>query len=281
MLVAGNTAGDEGGYAGFAGYAAFGARVRAKRVPPSRAVKGLQSALRLLARAARDGRLSVGTDGRVGGRTVAAVNIAFTRHIGGGQAPAALRTGRLTAADVAKNAQTLGVLVLTEVKRRRAAAVTARRVPPPAGVRRPRRPMQPGTIVPGPRMGPMPGPGPDAGTMTPSEFAPDAAAAEAPAPETMTPPEFAPEAAAEEAPPARPEEAAAEEAPAEEAPAEEAAAEEAPAEGGGEEAPAEEAAETAGAVGGMSMGNKVVLSTTILGLFGGIGFGLWHMSKTA
>jgi lysozyme family protein len=274
MVVAGNIAGDGGGYAGF-GYASFGARVRAKRVPPSRAVKGLQSALRLLAKATRDKRLLVGTDGRVGAKTAAAVNIAFTRHIGPGQAPAALRTGRLTANDIGKNAQTLGVFVLTEVKRRRAAAVRR----PPVVARRPRGRMRPGTVIPGPRMGPTPGPGPAAETMTPPEFAPEAEAP--PTAETMTPPEFAPEEAPSEAP--AEETAVAEEAPseapAEEAPSEEAAAEEAPAEGGGEEAPAEESAETAGAVGDMSTGNKVVLAGTILGLSTAVGVGLWQMSR--
>jgi len=285
MLVAGNTAGgnDTAGFgddAGYMGYAGLGARVRAKPVPPSRAIKGLQNALRLLARAARDGSLMVGVDGRPGPRTVAAVNNAFTRHIGAGQAPAALRTGRLTAADVAKNAQTLGVLALTEVKRRRAAVTGVKRVarrpapaPRPAAVRRFRPIRRPGTIIPGPTPGPMPMPGPAPETMTPPEFEPAESAEVAPPeeamppprPDTMTPPEFEPE-----------QEAVAEEAP--EAPSEEAAAEEVAAESG-EEAPAD--AETAGAVDSMSTANKVVLGGTILGLAGAIGFGLWQMSKAA
>jgi len=86
---------------------------------------GLQHALRVLGQTVGDKRLMIGADGFVGPGTVAAVNIAFTTHVGAGQAPQQYRTGKLTLFQVAQSCATLRALVENEVERR------GRYVPPP------------------------------------------------------------------------------------------------------------------------------------------------------
>ena len=106
--------------------------------PPGMSIKGacrsplaidLQNALVALGRAVRDGELvALAVDGFIGPKTVAAVNRAFTKHIGPGQAPAALRTGGLSLLAVTTNAAQLAQLAKGETGRR--GAVT----PPPPPV---------------------------------------------------------------------------------------------------------------------------------------------------
>ncbi len=93
-------------------------------------VKRLQSALVALGAVAGSAKLKVGVDGAIGPKTVAAVNWAFTNHIGPGQAPAQYRTGALTQAFVLANATTLAGLIETEVARRKGAKVTAKAITP-------------------------------------------------------------------------------------------------------------------------------------------------------
>jgi lysozyme family protein len=81
-------------------------------------VKRLQAALVALGKAAGSSKLTVAVDGALGAKTVAAVNWAFTQHIGSGQAAAQYRTGSLSQAFVAANAATLAGLIEAEVKRR-------------------------------------------------------------------------------------------------------------------------------------------------------------------
>lgn len=81
-------------------------------------VKRLQAALVALGKAAGSSKLKVSVDGAIGPKTVAAVNWAFTNHIGPGQAAAQWRTGTLSQATVLANAATLAGLIETEVKRR-------------------------------------------------------------------------------------------------------------------------------------------------------------------
>jgi lysozyme family protein len=91
----------------------------------SPAVAALQSALRALAAATRDGSLNLVSDGVLGPKTVAAVNRAFTVHIGPGQAPATFRTGRLTQQAVANQASVLTTYVNQEATRRGAKSTAA------------------------------------------------------------------------------------------------------------------------------------------------------------
>lgn len=94
-------------------------------------VARIQRALAALAAATRDGRLSVKADGVTGPATAAAVNRAFTTHIGAGQAPAAYRTGKLTPAVIADVAHASSIASLIEAEaRRRGAAPAARAVAP-------------------------------------------------------------------------------------------------------------------------------------------------------
>lgn len=79
----------------------------------------LQAALVQLGNVVRDSVLMVmGIDGALGGKTVIAVNRAFTTHIGAGQAPAAVRTGKLTLAWIKAHAAMLSGYLEAEVRRR-------------------------------------------------------------------------------------------------------------------------------------------------------------------
>jgi hypothetical protein len=144
-------------------------------IRPSRPALALQRALRGLAALTRDRGLMVAADGRVGPATVAAVNRAFTKHIGPGQAPAELRTGALPAAMVAASAPQLAALVLAEARRRQ--ALRPRPAPPRRVVRRaPPRAVAPSPPTEPPPLPPEPAPVPEA-------VAYEEAAAEAPAEE--------------------------------------------------------------------------------------------------
>jgi lysozyme family protein len=81
-------------------------------------VKRLQTALVNLGKVAGSTKLKVAVDGAAGPKTVAAVNWAFTQHIGSGQAPADLRTGALDLAYIKGHAAGLAAIIETEVKRR-------------------------------------------------------------------------------------------------------------------------------------------------------------------
>lgn len=79
----------------------------------------LQTALAALGRTVADQALAgLPADGFVGPATVAAVNRAFTTHIGSGQAAARYRTGKLTQAQVANEADTITGIIGAEVLRR-------------------------------------------------------------------------------------------------------------------------------------------------------------------
>lgn len=79
----------------------------------------LQNALRALGQAVGDASIAkIAVDGFVGPETTAAVNRAFTKHIGPGQSPAPYRTGKLTIANVAQNAAAMTNAVKAEVGRR-------------------------------------------------------------------------------------------------------------------------------------------------------------------
>lgn len=85
----------------------------------SQSVLALQTALKALGNAAGSATLkAIVTDGLIGPKTTAATNLAFTAHIGPGQAPANFRTGQLSQAEVAANADVLGGLVAREAERR-------------------------------------------------------------------------------------------------------------------------------------------------------------------
>lgn len=79
----------------------------------------LQNALFSLGRTVGDQELAaLAVDGFVGPKTTAAVNKAFTTHVGPGQAGADLRSGTLSQADVAANAQQLAQILTGEIQRR-------------------------------------------------------------------------------------------------------------------------------------------------------------------
>ena len=85
----------------------------------SQPVLALQTALKALGNAAGSATLkAIVTDGLIGPKTTAATNLAFTAHIGPGQAPANFRTGALSQAEVAANADVLAGLVALEAERR-------------------------------------------------------------------------------------------------------------------------------------------------------------------
>lgn len=119
--------------------------------PPGMSVKGacrsplaidLQNALVALGRAVGDGELiALTVDGFIGPKTVAAVNRAFTKHVGSGQAPAALRTGGLSLLAVSTNAAQLAQLAKTETGRRGAVTPPP---PPVAAMPAPKPPVTPG-----------------------------------------------------------------------------------------------------------------------------------------
>jgi lysozyme family protein len=78
----------------------------------------LQKAVVALGQVVGSAKLKIAADGALGAKTVAAVNWAFTNHIGAGQAPAQYRTGKLTLNDVNAYCTTLTQLILTEIRRR-------------------------------------------------------------------------------------------------------------------------------------------------------------------
>jgi len=88
-------------------------------------VKRLQTALVTLGKVTGSSKLTVSIDGAIGPKTIAAVNWAFTNHVGSGQAPAQYRTGKLTQAQVLGSINTLSSLIETEIKRRGSAAPSA------------------------------------------------------------------------------------------------------------------------------------------------------------
>ena len=93
--------------------------MRYKGACRSPAAAELQNAVRALGHVVNDPVLKkVGIDGIVNGSTVVAVNRAFTMHIGAGQAPADLRTGKLTLADLAGRAPVMTAAIAAEVVRR-------------------------------------------------------------------------------------------------------------------------------------------------------------------
>jgi hypothetical protein len=91
--------------------------------------KRLQAALLLLGKIAGSPSLkAIKVDGAPGAKTVAAVNLTFTKHLGPGQAPAQYRTGKLPADYIKNNANTLAELIEAEIKRRGATPVAASKV---------------------------------------------------------------------------------------------------------------------------------------------------------
>lgn len=102
----------------------------------SQSAIALQNALKALGRAVGGdpALMALAVDGFVGPNTTAAVNRAFTTHIGAGQAPAQFRTGALSMADVAAAASTLAGLVSTEVARRGGSVPNAPTLRPPSSV---------------------------------------------------------------------------------------------------------------------------------------------------
>lgn len=90
------------------------------------AALNLQRALATLGNTVRDGVLmAVKADGIIGPASAAAVNRAFTTHIGAGQSPAQFRTGALTIFLVAQYAADLTKLLAAETLRRGAAPAAA------------------------------------------------------------------------------------------------------------------------------------------------------------
>jgi hypothetical protein len=88
--------------------------------------KRLQLALVTLGKQTGSAKLkAIKVDGAIGPATVAAVNWAFTNHIGAGQAAAQYRTGKLPLDYVKGNASVLAALIETEIKRRGGKVVTA------------------------------------------------------------------------------------------------------------------------------------------------------------
>jgi peptidoglycan hydrolase-like protein with peptidoglycan-binding domain len=102
----------------------------------SQAAIALQNALKALGAAVGGdpALLGLAVDGFVGPNTTAAVNRAFTTHIGAGQAPAQFRTGALSMADVASAASTMAGLVSSEVARRGGSVPSAPNLKPPSSV---------------------------------------------------------------------------------------------------------------------------------------------------
>jgi hypothetical protein len=90
------------------------------KVPVDKAVaKRLQAALATLGRVAKSASLkAVKVDGALGAKTAAAVNLTFTKHIGPGQAPAQLRTGKLTLDQIKFSAAGIATLIENEIRRR-------------------------------------------------------------------------------------------------------------------------------------------------------------------
>ncbi len=88
--------------------------------PAREAVTELQRALYNLGTLLKDNRLKIPDDGVIAPKTVAAVNYAFTKYIGAGEAPDQFRTGLLTLASVAGGVDALTGYVQQEVARAQA-----------------------------------------------------------------------------------------------------------------------------------------------------------------
>jgi hypothetical protein len=83
------------------------------------AAKRLQAALLVLGKIAKSPSLSaIKVDGAIGAKTATAVNLAFTKHLGPGQAPAQYRTGKMPLAYIKTNANTLAGYIEAEIQRR-------------------------------------------------------------------------------------------------------------------------------------------------------------------
>lgn len=78
----------------------------------------LQSALRALGPLVKDNALVIKADGIIGQGTAAAVNRAFSRYVSG--APAALKTGKLSVAEIKMGVSSLTSALLTEIAKRKA-----------------------------------------------------------------------------------------------------------------------------------------------------------------
>jgi len=111
--------------------AALIAKVAAAKTPQAVTVdkataKRLQAALATLGKIAGSAQLkAIKVDGALGKKTVAAVNLTFTKHLGAGQAPAQYRTGKLTLNQVKGNAGTFATLIENEIRRRGGVPVPA------------------------------------------------------------------------------------------------------------------------------------------------------------
>ena len=107
--------------ADFDGFSNFGAAAQP--------VLDLQVALAALGKGVGDTALTkLVLDGLIGPETVAAANRALTVHLGAGQAPANLRTGLLSQAVVASQAEAIAALVRAEVLRRGFSAPVVKKV---------------------------------------------------------------------------------------------------------------------------------------------------------
>jgi hypothetical protein len=90
------------------------------------AAKRLQAALVMLGKVVGSASLkAIKVDGALGAKTASAVNLAFTAHIGAGQAPAQFRTGKLDLNTIKINAGAIASLIETEVRRRGGSVVPA------------------------------------------------------------------------------------------------------------------------------------------------------------
>ena len=88
--------------------------------------KRLQLALVTLGKQTGSAQLkAIKIDGALGPASAAAVNWAFTKHIGAGQAPAQYRTGKLPLDYIKGNASTLASMIEAEIKRRGGKVVMA------------------------------------------------------------------------------------------------------------------------------------------------------------
>lgn len=90
----------------------------ASTAPGSSAMR-LQADLVTLGRIIKDGVLmAIKVDGALGAKTAAAVNRAFTKHLGAGQAPAQYRTGKMPLVYIKNNATVLTTYLENEIRRR-------------------------------------------------------------------------------------------------------------------------------------------------------------------
>jgi hypothetical protein len=85
----------------------------------SQSIVALQNGLKALGQGVGDNILrAIVVDGLIGPKTTAATNRALTVHVGEYQAPATLRTGSLSQAQVVANADALAQIINTEAQRR-------------------------------------------------------------------------------------------------------------------------------------------------------------------